>query len=154
MKNEKTINLLKPQPGLSNYVKTANLLKPHLAHAMICRYSSCLKHNSALAHQGAAQSSLPMGAAFLSSCAPEPLAPVLTESITACDDRPSGQRQETKNPDMTRLLTLALPQSTLPSDLQENRARIAQTGRFAAHDHCLTQAAHCSATHRGFMCHG
>ena len=46
---------------------------------------------------------------------------------------------------MTRLLTLALPQSTFPSDLQENRARVAQTGHFAAHDHCLTQTAHCSA---------
>ena len=55
---------------------------------------------------------------------------------------------------MTRLLTLALPQSTLPSDLQENCARVAQTGHFAAHDHCLTQTAHCSATHRGLMCHG
>ena len=41
---------------------------------------------------------------------------------------------------MTRLPTLALPQNTLPSDLQENRARgVAQTGRFTAHDHCLTQ---------------
>ena len=74
MKNEKTINILKPQHGLSNYVKTANLLKPRLANAMICRYSSCLKHNSALAHQGEAQSSPLTGAAFLSNCAPEPLA--------------------------------------------------------------------------------
>ena len=56
---------------------------------------------------------------------------------------------------MTRLLILALPQSTLPSDLHENCARgVAQTGRFAAHDHYLTQTAHCSATHRGLMCHG
>ena len=95
MKNEKTINLLKPQHGLTNYVITANLLQPRLANAMICRYSFCLKHDSALALQGEAQSSPLMGAAFLSSCAPEPLAPVLTESIAACDDRPSGQRQET-----------------------------------------------------------
>ena len=94
-KNEKTISLLKPQHGLSKYVKTANLLKPRLATAMICRHNSCLKHNSALAHQGEAQSSPLMGAAFLSSCAPEPLAPVLAESIAAYDDRPFGQTQET-----------------------------------------------------------